>query len=152
MHRAALLLMVLLAAGGCGVFDRLTGTDQRRTLTRQRDAWRALSIRDYGFDFQRSCFCSTEQTQPVHIEVRGNSIASVVNITTGDTVLLDDFPRWPTMDSLFVWAERGLDFGYALQISYDATFHFPWRVSGDLPRAIDDEYTETVVNFVQGTP
>ncbi|HEX7940090.1 MAG TPA: DUF6174 domain-containing protein, partial [Gemmatimonadaceae bacterium] len=49
----------------------------------------------------------------------------------------------PTVDSLFVWAEERIRSGYTLRITYDGGFHFPGRVSGDIPGAMDAAFGQS---------
>jgi hypothetical protein len=146
MRRLALALCLLL--GACGLFDFLTGDSQRERLQRNRDRWESLQIRDYDFDFDRSCFCPPEILDPVRIEVRAGEISRIVNLQTGETVQ-PQFFGWPTIDSLFAWTDRNFDVDYKLSITYDPTHHFPTRVQGDIPDAIDDEFVRTATNFVR---
>ena len=144
MTRLATLLLVVCA--GC---DFLTGGSELDKLRSNRDRWDALRIADYDFDYRLSCFCATEATQPVRIEVRGGVMASVINLSTGDPVPPQSFVTWPTIDSLFVWTERNLAHGYTLEITYDASHRFPAHVDGDIPRVVDDEFVRTATNFVR---
>jgi hypothetical protein len=68
---------------GC---DSLTGGSELDKLRHNRERWAALQIADYDFDYTLSCFCATEATQPVRVEVRGGVIAGVINRTAGERV------------------------------------------------------------------
>lgn len=146
MRRLAPILCILL--GGCGAFDFLSGS-LLTTLHRNRDRWTGLAIRDYDFEFHKSCYCGQETTEPVRIAVRGGDISRVVSTLTGQEVAPSQYVIWPTIDSLFVWTERSFGHGYKLTITYDAAHRFPAQVVGDIPGAIDDEFTNSATNFVR---
>lgn len=146
MRRVYPVLLVLVAS--CGIFDSFTGGGLL-TLRRRQQQWLAQGIRDYDFDFHRSCFCGTPSIQPVRIEVRNSMVSRVINRSTGEVILPEEFTRWPTIDSLFVWTERAIENGYNVDISYDRTYRFPARVEGDIPDAIDDEFVNTAGNLVR---
>jgi hypothetical protein len=72
-----------------GVVRRVRFADRwerARQAAPQPGAWEALQIADYDFDYALSCFCATEATQPVRVEVRGGVIAGVINRTAGERV------------------------------------------------------------------
>ena len=144
MRHLVPLALVLLAA--C---DLVTGGSELDKLRDNRDRWESFQFSDYDFEFQRSCYCGEDDTAPVRVEVRGDQIARIVNLRTGNDVVIDQYSWWPTIDSLFVWTERSLHNGYNLEIAYDATHRFPARVDGDIPRAVDDEFVHTSTNLVR---
>jgi hypothetical protein len=146
MRRLILVLCVLLT--GCGGAGFLSGGGLV-TLHRNRERWTNLGIRDYDFNFRRSCFCGSESTEPVRVEVRAGQLSRVISLTTAQDVTSAPYATWPTIDSLFVWAERSFGHKYRLTVTYDAAHHFPASVSGDIPDAIDDEFTHIATNFVR---
>ena len=110
--------------------------------------WRALQIQSYAFEFSRSCFCSSDVTRRVHIEVRGGAVFRVTDVQTGADVTRASNARWPTIDSLFIWTRRMIaDGDWRYEIDYDPAFHFVRRLSGNIPNAVDDEFVETVQSF-----
>ena len=144
MRHIAALTVALALLTGCGMFDDDTETE----LLRNYQRWKSLDIHDYDFRFQRSCFCGGV-LDPVIVEVRGDTISVVRHANTGEVVYPGPFPYWPTVDSLFVWTLRRFDQDYELSITYDPTYRFPALVIGDLPRVIDDEFTNTASNLVE---
>jgi hypothetical protein len=146
MRRVIIGLCVLLA--GCGGDGFLSGGGLV-TLHRNRERWIDLGIRDYDFNFRRSCFCGSESTEPVRVEVRAGQLSRVISLTTAQDVTSTPYATWPTIDSLFVWTERSVGYKYRLTITYDAAHHFPAHVSGDIPDTVDDEFTHTATNLVR---
>lgn len=110
-------------------------------LHHNRDRWEQLGIRDYDFEYRKSCFCPVELTNLHGIEVRAGVVVRVVNRLTGQVVSTGPTNLWPTIDSLFAQTERNFGYGYKLKITYDGAYHFPAYVSGDIPMAVDDEFT-----------
>jgi len=138
-------LPVLLA--GCRLVN---GDDPEDDLQDRRQAWLALGIRDYTYDFVRSCFCGGPAGRALRIVVRANQIVSVTDVQTGGPPQFTP-PAWAvTIDDLFVELQREINRGVdKIDFTFDATFHFPTRVSIDrIKNAIDDEQEMTLSNFV----
>jgi hypothetical protein len=140
MKRSAVALVLALA--GCAIMG--PGSELHQ-LHRHRDAWRALGITTYDFDYWKSCFCEPPRTLRIH--VRDGLVTAAEFIDNGEQV--SNLDHVPTIDSLFAWSERDLNFDYNLDIKYHSTLRYPAEIRGDIPRAVDDEYTITVTNFVQ---
>ena len=140
----------LLALGACSVIWLDSRDRDLRDLDRHRDQWRAQQIHAYGFEYSRSCFCPTEITRRVRIDVRADTLFRVTDVQTGADVTHIQYARWPTIDSLFASARRIIsDTDWKYQIDYDPTFRYVSRLSGDIPNAVDDEFTETVYSFTR---
>ncbi len=142
-----LVVLLPLVLSGCGIFDFLNGS-QLDELRRNRQRWEALEIRSYDYEHRKSCFCQPVINQRVRVEVRNGVVTRTVNIATGEEVS-DPYITWPTIDELFDQTEHLLGTDYKLKITYDPALYFPARVSGDVPRALDDEFTTTAENLVQ---
>ena len=138
---------MLWLLSGCGLFDSLTGS-QAEELRRNRERWAALDIRSYDYEHRKSCFCIPEVNQRVRVEVRNGVVMRTVNVATGEEISSPQV-TWPTIDELFDDTERLFDTDYNLKITYDRTLHFPARIVGDVPGAVDDEFTTTAENFVR---
>lgn len=141
----SVLCILLVACDGSGF---LSGGGLG-TLRRNHERWTDLGIHDYDFHFQRSCYCGAESTEPVRVEVRAGILSRVISVATGQDAAQSPYATWPTIDSLFVWTERSFSYDYKITILYDRAHHFPARVTGDFPGAIDDEFTHTATNFVR---
>ena len=87
------LMLLALVVSGCEMFD----DDAETTLAKNHARWRALGIHDYDFRFQRECFCVW--TEPVIIEVRGDTVANVRLASTGESPPVGPYYWWPTIDS-----------------------------------------------------
>ena len=144
MRHVALALSLLLS--GCGIFGFLTG-GQVEELRRQRQRWQALEIRSYDYEHQKGCFCLPEIHQRVRGEVRDGVVARTVTVATGEEISHPQI-TWPTIDELFEQTEQLFGTSYKVKITYDSNRHFPTEIVGDVPGAIDDEFTTTVRNFV----
>jgi hypothetical protein len=144
MRHGILALSLLLS--GCGIFGFLSGS-QVEELRRQRERWEALEIRSYDYEHQKGCYCVPEINQRVRVEVRNGVVARTVNVASGEEISHPQI-TWPTIDELFDRTEELFGTGYKLKITYDRTRHFPTEIIGDVPDAVDDEFTTTVRNFV----
>jgi hypothetical protein len=142
-----LLPLMALVLVGCDLSDIFGGRSPEEELERRKSRWERLALSNYDFDFRRSCGeCLPESLTPVRIEVRNDVVVRVLRLST-----LEPMPpggSWPTIDSLFARNESRFREGYLLSIRYDPAYHFPSSVSGDVPVMVDDEFGETVENFV----
>jgi hypothetical protein len=146
MRRLSIVLVGFLAACDWpGIF----GSDDIDRLRKRRQQWDALAIRDYDFDYQRSCFCDPASIVPVRIEVRDDLVFRVLHRTTGEDLTALHYAGWPTIDSLFVRTERNARGDYNLEIDYDPRFYFPSRVVADIPMMADDEYFLHAGNLIR---
>jgi hypothetical protein len=146
------LIAFALAASIAACTAPFAGNDGRATLQRERAAWQAQAIHAYSYDYRQSCFCPDEITEPVRIEVRNDTVHSVISRRTQLALPLGRAfgGGWPTVDSLFAHAERLYQAGqYTIDIAYDATYRFPTRLNADIPVAVDDELSITATNLVK---
>jgi len=136
MKRCLPLLWCLIAA--CDLFgprSKLAELDANETR------WRAAEVHDYDFDYQ---VIAMAWFPPVTIQVRHDLVTRVVNRSTQEELAV---AGWPTIDSLFVMTRRDLSLpDYNIDVTYDAQYHFPAVVSGDIPHAVDDEFTRRAEN------
>ena len=137
-------------ACGCSTFEPNTRERDLRDVDRHRDQWQAQQIHSYAFEYSRACFCPTDLTSRVRIDVRGDTIFRVTNVQTGADMTDLRYARWPTIDSLFAGARRTISSGdWKYEIEYDPTLAYVRRLSGDIPNAVDDEFVETVYSLIR---
>lgn len=135
------LAVIIVTAGAAGCADRSTqlptqslafssdtipGTGQLAELQQHRTAWVARKIDTYRFQLQISCFCGSDITRPVLIEVRGGSVANVWDVETTKPVA--DKSRYPTITSLFDAAIAERSRGGSVSVSYDRATGIPARL------------------------
>ena len=140
--------MTLAGLASCSITGPSARTSDERELARNRQRWASARIDDYEFDFQRSCFCPPEATQPVHIVVRQNAIVSVVRTSNGQPAS-STYTVWPSVDELFVDVQQRLEQHIdRLDVTYDPTFGYPRSIVADVAlMAADDEYALTAGNL-----
>lgn len=122
-----------------------------RELDRRIAQWGSLAISNYDFEYRLVCFCSPTATQQVTIEVRNAEIVRVLD-TNGGEVAPESGVRWPTVDSLFVWArDLANNRTYTVELAFNEDFGFPSFLSADVARAVDDEFSHNAGNLVVRT-
>lgn len=136
------ILLFALLLQGCGLFNG----NERQMLQRNWAYWRSLGISDYDYHYRISCYCAF--TDPMLIEIRAGAISRIVDERTGEVLPSSIHAGWPTVDSLYARTLRNLDQGYDISVDFDAVYRYPTRVVGDLPHAVDDEYTLTATGLV----
>jgi hypothetical protein len=140
---------VILAAGltACGMFESSPEDD----VSERRRAWDRLSIRDYSFDYVRSCFCGGHAGDTLRIQVQGDSVVSVQNLGPPQFEIEPPYDSiWvTTIDGLFAELERAIaDDADQIDVEFDAQFSFPRRVMIDfIAGAADDEMSFRITRF-----
>ena len=144
------VLAAVLLLTSCEILGLTIGASGRRTeLARQRAKWSQQHITAYRLTYRRDCFCGTEFTTPLEIEVRSGDIVMVRYAEgTGDVPTYVQ-ANLPTVEALFTIIddaiERDADL---LEVTYDASRGFPRRIAIDYRfNTADDELTHTVLTF-----
>jgi hypothetical protein len=106
--------------------DTIPGTGQLSELQQRRAAWVARKINDYRYQLQISCFCGSEITRPVIIEVRAGVTATVTDVETGKPVT--NKYLYPTITGLFDAAISERSKGGSVSVSYDRALGTPARL------------------------
>jgi hypothetical protein len=149
--RPLLSLAIPFALAGCDLLNPKI-PDQHKILldevNRREFLWKSAAIHHYDFDYQRSCFCGPTITQMVTIEVRDDVIQRVED-AQGAEILPEQGVSWPTVDSLFVWAEALLaNRETVVEIEFDAVTNYPARIAGDIPTIADEEIIHNASNLL----
>ncbi len=106
----------------------------------QLQAWEELGISDYSFRFSRSCFCPIDLLRPVEIVVRGDTIASVTDVESGEPVDPSNVQFYRTIDGLFALIGEAIaGKAQVLDATYDPDLHYPTDVYIDMSAQIADE-------------
>lgn len=101
------------------------GCKDQGTQPRPLDAyerWRSYGLHEYTIDQARICFC-LEGGQAMRIAVRSDTIASIVNLSDGLTVISPLSKYYLTVDSLFgIIHNPGTD---SLVVTYNEMYGYP---------------------------
>jgi hypothetical protein len=106
--------------------DTIPGTGQLAELQQRRAAWVARGITDYRVQVEKSCFCVSDITRPVLIEVRGGAVSKVWDLETAQPV--SNTSLYPTITGLFDAAIAERSRGGNVSVSYDASLGTPARL------------------------
>ena len=140
--------MLSVGLTSCNITGTSARTEQELELMRNRQRWASAGVHDYEFDFQRSCFCLPQATEPVRIVVRRDAIVSVVRTSDGQPATTSN-SAWPRVDELFLDVQQRLEQKIErLEVSYDPAYGYPRSIVADIAlRAADDEYALTAGNL-----
>jgi hypothetical protein len=140
--------MLAVGVTSCNITGTSARTEQELELARNRQRWASAGVHDYEFDFQRSCFCLPQATEPVRIVVRRDAIVSVVRTSDGQPASTS-YSVWPRVDELFLDVQQRLEqHTERLEVSYDPTYGYPRSIVADIAlRMADDEYALTAGNL-----
>jgi len=106
--------------------DTIPGTGQLAELQQRRATWVARKIDNYRFHLTISCFCGSEITRPVVIEVRQGVVATVVDVEANKPVT-NKF-LYPTITALFDAAIAERSRGGNVTVAYDRLIGIPARL------------------------
>jgi hypothetical protein len=137
--RASLFGAVLLALTlpACTTSPDDPGDD----LAANRRQWQSQRITDYQVQYSVSCFCVTDVTAPVVLQVRGGKIVSVTRVADGVAI---PESRWEglyyTVDQMFALIAdaraKGAD---EVRVDYDPALRYPTTVFIDQSVRLADE-------------
>ena len=98
----------------------------RATLRRERQLWRAGSVRDYEFLLRVDCFCPGKRGWLL-MEVRSAQLVRASD-NSGKSVPLND---WNTLslEGLFDNLERKVNIDGVVEVAFDPRWHFPAYVN-----------------------
>ena len=144
----AAIAAIALLAQGCSITEPSGRVVESLDLTRNRQRWTSAQLHDYEFDYQLSCFCGPDATEPVHIVVRGDVVASVVRRRDG-LPAGTKYGGWPRVDELFADVSRLLEQNAArLDVTYDPNYGYPREIIADVNfMTADDESQQTASNL-----
>ena len=139
------------ALAACNSVLETTGGNDRTgpllELAARRAQWNEQEIQSYDFHYVCTCPspCTEFSQQPVTIEVRDAVIASVVD-EDGNALAPVTGVSWPTIDSLYVWAQLVLsDQSLGVQVLFDPTDHYVTRLR-HFPFGSESALTDHVVS------
>ncbi|MFZ0544818.1 MAG: DUF6174 domain-containing protein [Candidatus Promineifilaceae bacterium] len=102
--------------------------------------WESQEINSYRYTLQVGCFCMTDLTRPVTIEVQNGEVASITYADDGSTADPALFERYDSIGKLFaVISDAESQNPSQLDVTYDETYGVPLSVSIDISEMIADE-------------
>ena len=111
--------------------------------------WEAQELESYRYTLQVGCFCITEMTRPVVIEVRDGAVASITYADDGSTADATLFEAYDSVDDLFALiAEAEAQSAARLDVTYAEETGVPLSVNIDISEEMaDEELYLTVSDF-----
>lgn len=106
--------------------DTVSGNGQLAELQQKRAAWAARGINDYRVQMQIVCFCRTDVTRPVLVEVRRGVVSKVWDLETAK--LIANIEPYPSITALYDQAVDQRAGGGNVTAAYNAKLDFPVRL------------------------
>jgi hypothetical protein len=118
-----------------------SGEELEKDLNRNRDLWDSKKPAGYKMEFAWQCFCITDYTDKVTIEVGADGvIKSVVRQKDGQTLPSSDHERYLTVEGLFDFLQDAIDkAAHNIDVEYDQEMGYPIRAFVDYDQNIADE-------------
>lgn len=143
MRNLDLLRTALAAAlvASCSIEGSL-GPVAALELVRAERTWERQHLRDYDYEYRKSCFCEFDGT--LIVRVRAGVVTSATRVMDGSALTDEELAQVPTILGLFGIARRALDDADEVTVEYHPTLGFPTRIAIDwLEDAVDDEVVYT---------
>lgn len=111
--------------------------------------WESHKLDNYRYTLQVSCFCPTEVTRPVVVEIRDGAIASLTYDDDGTAASSDWFAYYAPMENLFtIIADAQAQTPARLDVTYDESYGVPLSVDIDISEMMaDEEIRWEITNF-----
>ena len=107
-----------------------------------RNLWTSKNLTSYAYTLQRSCFCPSEITKAMRLEVRNASLTSIKYIDSGLDVPANFQPtNLFKIEAFFDLIDSTRAKGGTVgNLKFDAVFGYPTQMNLDpIPLAVDDE-------------
>ena len=119
-------------------------------VTLQRAKWAALTLLDYDYQVQRTCFCTPEYTAAMRVEVRAGQVKRGFYVHDESPVSARVLRSLRTVDQWFDYIARGYQRPFhKLVVRYHENQGYPVWIEADVnPRLADDEQKLTFTNLV----
>jgi len=115
-------------------------TDAQADLDPAKAWWAEHGPASYTYIGQWQCFCMTDWTAQVLVEVRNGEVVSVRFADTGNKAEVPDPERFGTMERMFEYVQDAIDRGAArIDADYDDVLGFPREVFIDYDEMMADE-------------
>ncbi len=119
----------------------LVSSSSRTELDANRSRWTSHRITFYEYEFQNSCFCGPEVTQPTILSVENGEVVALRNADTGATLEPRENGSYPTIEELFDTVLAGLEGADSVVAEYDEERGFPTSIYVDWNAGTADEET-----------
>jgi len=146
--RVCLLAMALSGCNLIGPDDPLD--DERDRLERNAELWAANTPAHYSFVMQRVCFCGTEVTNRVRIEVRNGTVVARTYEEGGQPVGANFTNLFPNIEGVFQILRDALDrHAASFEAQYDSGRGYPLSAVIDyVANAVDEELSLRITTFI----
>jgi hypothetical protein len=140
--------VVVLAAAGVLALVPTSVTTTIDPDASPRAVWQAQGIDHYRYTLQVSCFCLTDMTRPVTIEVRDGQVVSLTYADDGTAANAELFASYSTAEGLFTIIEEAEAEGAVrLDVVYNEA-GFPISINIDISELMaDEELYLTIAEF-----
>jgi hypothetical protein len=130
-------LFISLTLSACTTSPDDPGDD----LLANRRQWQSQHLTNYQVQFRLSCFCITDVTQPVTLQVRNNAIVSVTRVADGVAVPPSKWEGiYYTVDQMFALiADAQAKGAEEVRVEYHTDLSYPTTVFIDQSARLADE-------------
>jgi hypothetical protein len=152
MRLIPLPLLLLLLLSACDVVDPDSVWEMElERLELNARLWSSTQPAHYAYFLERLCFCGTEVTRRVRIEVVNGAVVSRTYAETGQPVTAQWQALFPAMEGVFQILREALEREAAdFDADYDPNRGYPRTVAIDyIENAVDEELSLRLTGFTE---
>ncbi|MFB2896685.1 DUF6174 domain-containing protein [Aerosakkonemataceae cyanobacterium BLCC-F50] len=119
-------------------------------LRKNQELWAKQKLRNYRYTLRVSCFCPTDLTQPVNINVRSGRTASITPETSRNRVNREFFQKYDSIDKLFEIIRSAIaQNAYKVDVKYHPSLGYPTQITIDYNKQMADEELFLTINSLE---
>lgn len=116
-----------------------TPSDAQEALNKNSQKWADSGIKNYSYEFQRSCFCLPDYTRPIKTTVENGDIKSSHYANGDQESVPDQFKEnKQSVNSLFDTIQKAIDNGSQVDVTYDSKTGMPTKIVIDIDQMLLD--------------
>lgn len=153
------ILAVSLLVSSCGgnpsnqKDTELGNTSSNKTTSELNNAtskWSTFNLKDYQYQFHKSCYCLPENTREILVYVKNSSVYEAYYVESGEAVTGDEFTKLFTVEQWFAFiAQEANKKPDAIKITYNTEKGYPETIAIDYYKQIaDDEISYIISDFM----
>lgn len=113
-------------------------TTVQTLLNDNRGKWNKAAIKNYQYEYQRSCFCPPEYREPLIVKVSNGQITKTTVKKTGKPAT--EKLKALTVNQLFDKVQDAIDKkAHSIKVEYDDQYGFPASITIDYDQRMADE-------------
>jgi hypothetical protein len=117
-----------------------SSSKEMQELNKARALWNSAALKDYQYQFRKSCFCLPDYTRKILVYVKDGSVYQAFYVDGGEVVDGEQFDELKTMDQWFSFiAQEEKKSPYKFLVTYSPDNGHPTKIEIDYDKNMADE-------------